>query len=86
MSPCPDGRFGAAECGQGLVNSSVDIGGVFPVDKDGLINLTVSLITAEIVGLCQRSGPFSNGGQVPRELETPSNIAGESPLRRLPVL
>ena len=51
----------------------------------GLINLTVSLITAEIIGLCQRSGSFSNWGQVPWDLEMPSN-AGKSPLSHLPVL
>lgn len=51
----------------------------------GLINLTVSLLTAEIIGLCQRSGSFSNWGQVPWDLEMPSN-AGKSPLSHLPVL
>lgn len=52
----------------------------------GLINLTASLITAEIAGLCQRSGSFSNWGQVPWELESPSNHAGVAPLSRLPAL
>ena len=51
----------------------------------GLINLTVSLITAEIIGLCQRSGSFSNWGQVLWDLEMPSN-AGKSPLSHLPIL
>lgn len=53
---CPHVR--STELGQGLANGSIDMREFcfFPVDKDGLINLTVSLIMAEIIGLCQRSG------------------------------
>lgn len=66
-------RFGSAEIGQGLVNSSIDTRGIFSYEQRlGLINLTVSLITAEIIGLCQRSGSFSNWGQGLWELEAPS--------------
>lgn len=52
-------------------NGSIDVRGIFLLlDKDlELINLTVSLITAEIIGLCQRvrlfqqlrAGPVGSG-------------------------